>query len=247
MYDPKTIAAAEMDSILARLDRYLSRHGSSMGDTPLPESMRDDVRQSIILDWLGDDWTAREFDYMARNGRTLFPPTLSDMGQHLRAMLFHAGRSRVSRWRQPGQGQGAAADHRRRDVDDSRGAGMASRSADPALILSAVETASGELVLSKSAAANRSRQGLPNRQRGGLSAVPAKSAERRLRWFKTRNSRGYTIDVLARHEDRTEIEIRRYDRLNFERRGTISNRAMPRIVKRMPAGVSAADIRAALG
>jgi hypothetical protein len=124
---------------------------------------------------------------------------------------------------------------------------MASRSADPALIISAVESASGELVLSNAAAANRSRKGLPNRRRGGLSAVPAKSAERRLRWFKTRNSRGYTIDVVARREDRTDIEVRRYDRYNFERRGTISNRAMPKIVKRMPEGVSAADVREALG
>jgi hypothetical protein len=247
MYDPATISAADMDSILARLDRYLNRHGSSMGETPLSDSMREDVRQSILLDWIGDDWTAREFEYMARNGRTLFPPTLSDMGQHLRAMLFHAGRSRVARWRQPGQGQGAAADHRRRDVDDSRGAGMASRSADPALILSAIESASGELVLSKTAAVNRSRRGMSNRRRGGLSAVPAKSAERRLRWFKTRNSRGYTIDVVARHADRTDIEIRRYDRLNFERRGTIANRAMPKVFKRTPAGVTAADVREALG
>jgi len=246
MYDPTTIAAADLDAILDRLDRYLNRHGAANGETPIPESMRDDVRQSIITDWIGDDWTAREFEYLARNGRTLFPPTLSDVGQHLRAMLFHAGRARVRHWRQPGQAQGSAADHRRRGLDDTRGAGMGSRSADPALIVSAVESASGELVLSKTAAANRSRRGLPNRRRGGLSAVPAKMAEKRTRWFKTRNSKGYTIDVVARHEDRTDIVVREYVRHNFERRGTITNRAMPRTVKKLPAGVTAADIRGAL-
>ena len=246
MYDPTTIAAADLNAILDRLDRYLNRHGAANGETPLTASMRDDVRQSILTDWIGDDWTAREFEYLSRNGRTLFPPTLSEMGQHLRAMLFHAGRARVRHWRQPGQAQGSAADHRRRGLDDSRGAGMGSRSADPALIVSAVETASGELVLSQTAAANRSRRGLPNRRRGGLSAVPAKMAEKRVRWFKTRNSKGYTIDVVARYEDRTDIVVREYVRHNFERRGTITNRAMPRTVKKLPAGVTAADIRGAL-
>jgi hypothetical protein len=236
MYDPTTIAAADLDSILTRLDRYLNRHGATNGETPLPDSMREDVRQSILADWLGDDWTARDFDYLARNGRTLFPPTLSAMGQHLRAMLFHAGRARVRRWRQAGQAQGSAADHRRRGMDDSRGAGMGSRSADPALILAAVESATGELVLSAAAAANRSRRGLPNRRRGGLSAVPAKMAEKRTRWFKTRNSTGYTIDVVARHDDRTDIVIREFTRHNFERRGTITNRVMPRTFKKLPAG-----------
>jgi hypothetical protein len=247
MYDPTTIAAADLDSILARLDRYLNRHGAANGETPLPESSREDVRQSILADWLGDDWTARDFEYLARNGRTLFPPTLSEMGQHLRAMLFHAGRARVRRWRQAGQAQGSAADHRRRGLDDSRGAGMGSRSADPALIVSAVETASGELVLSAPAAANRSRRGLPLKYRGRLTAVHSADSDKRVRWFKTRNSTGYTLDVVARHEDRTDIVVRSFTRHNFERRGTVTNRAMPRTVKGIPAGVTAADIRGAIG
>jgi hypothetical protein len=79
-----------------------------------------------------------------------------------------------------------------------------------------------------------------------LSAVPAKAAEKRVRWFKTRNSTGYTIDVVARHADRTDIMVRPFTRFNFERRGTISNRAMPRTVKKIPAGVTAADIREAI-
>jgi hypothetical protein len=244
-YTPVTISAADLESVLARLDRYLNRHGSANGETPLPDSMREDVRQSIILEWMADDWIGRELDYIARNGRTLFPPTLSEIGRHLRAMLFHAGRARVRHWRQPGQAQGSAADHRRRDADDSRGAGMASRSADPALLVSAIESASGELVLPKNASARRSRKGLPNKLRGGMTAVLQDYADKRCRWFKTRNSVGYTLDVLARHADRTDIEIRRYVRFNFQRRGTILNRAMPTTQKRIPAGVTADTMREA--
>lgn len=245
-YDPTTISAADLAAVMARIGRYLARHGAARGETPIPPDMAEDVLQSILADWLGDDWAAREFDYLARNGRSLFPPTLSEVGQHLRAALFHAGRARVKRWRQPGQPQGSAADHRRRGLDDSRGAGMASRSADPALIVSAVEAASGELVLSNTAARVRSRRGLPNKRRGGLSAVPAKMAEKRCRWFKTRNSKGYTCDVIARHDGRTDVEFRAYVRFNFERRGTITNRAMPRTVRKLPAGTTAGDCREGL-
>jgi hypothetical protein len=247
MYDPTTIAAVDLETILARLDRYLNRHGAANGETPLPDSMRDDVRQSILAEWLGDDWTVREFDYLARHGRTLFPPTLSTIGRHLRAMLFHAGRARVRHWRQPGQAQGSAADHRRRDVDDSKGAGMASRSADPARIVAAVESASGELLLSPAAARNRSRRGLPLKYRGRLSAVHSADSDRRLRWFKTRNSKGYTIDVVARHGERTDIAIREFTRYNFERRGAIGNRAMPRSRKTVPQEYTAAALREAIG
>jgi hypothetical protein len=245
-YDPTTISAADLYAVMGRVGRYLNRHGAAAGETPLRPDMAEDVHQSIMLEWQGDDWTAREFEYLARTGRTLFPPTLSELGQHLRAALFHAGRARVRHWRQPGQPQGSAADHRRRGLDDSKGAGMASRSADPALIVAAVESASGELVLSRTAACGRSRRGLPLKGRGGLPAVVAKQAEKRIRWFKTRNSKGRTIDVVARHDDRTDIAIREFTRFNFERRGTVGNRAMPRTVKHPPAGTTAAMLREGL-
>jgi len=246
-YDPKTISAADLTTLVGRLERYLNRHGSAQGETPLPESAREDVAQSILTDWLGDDWEEREAEYLCRNGRLLFNPSWSELGCHLRALLFHAGRARVRRWRQPGQAQGSAADHRRRGLDDTRGAGMSSRAADPALVVSAVESASGELVLSQTAARNRSRRGLPNRLRGGLSSVPAKQAERRLRWFKTRNSVGYTIDVVARHADRTDIAITPYTRWNFQRRGTLRNRDIVKTVKRIPDGITAADMLDTIG
>jgi hypothetical protein len=245
-YDPTTISAADLYAVMGRVGRYLARHGAASGETPLRPDMAEDVHQSIMLEWQGDDWTAREFEYLARTGRTLFPPTLSELGQHLRAALFHAGRARVRHWRQPGQAQGSAADHRRRGLDDSKGAGMASRSADPALIVAAVESASGQLVLSRAAARGRSRRGLPLAYRGRLSAIHSADSDRRARWFKTRNSKGRTIDVVARHADRTDIAVTEFTRFNFERRGTVGNRVMPRTVKHLPAGTTAAMLREGL-
>jgi len=269
-YDPSTVSAADLTTLIGRLDRYLNRHGSAYGENPIPESAREDVAQSILTDWIGADWTTVEAEYLWRNGRLIFRPDWTELQCHLRALLFHAGRARVRHWRQPGQSQGRAADHRRRGLDDTRGAGMSSRSADPALIVSAVESASGVLVLSKRAARNRSRRGLPLRFRGGLAAVPAKQAERRRRWFKIRNSTGCTIDVVRRLPDRTDIDVRPYTRFNFERRGSLCNRAgregtachpvrmltdrtdivfrpgIVRTVKRLSEGFTADDLRDAI-
>lgn len=242
-YTP-AVDAVTLSALLARLDRYLGRHGSQYGETPIPADQREDVRQSIVADWIGDDWTARELQSLTRHGRTLFPPTLSDTGRHLRALLFHAGRSRRRGWRAEGATKRVA--DRRRDRGDFDGVGMASRSADPARILAAVESVSGELLLSPAAARERSRRGLPLKYRGGVSIVPD-DAPSRLRVMRRRGSKGYTIDVVARHDDRTTIEVREYRAHRFERVGKIPNRAVVRSRRPLPPGVSADMLRDAIG
>lgn len=266
-YNPATIGSADFESVLARLDRYLKRHGSAYGETPIPADQLDDVRQSIVLEWMADDWTRRELESLSRYGRSLFSPTLSMLGQHLRGILFHAGRARRRGWRAEGATRRVA--DRRRDAAEFSGAGSASRSADPALILSAVESVSGELILSRRAAQNRSRRGLPNKYSGGVSAVPA-DAPTAHRIMKRRNSGGYMITVLARHPDRTAIQIEKWTRYNFERVGKVPHRlednghyrptmGIGRVVrsrpnparaksrKRLPAGIGSAECREAIG
>jgi hypothetical protein len=224
MYDPATISAADLDAIIGRLNRYLSRHGSRYGETPIRPDRVDDVRQSILADWFGDDWTAREWTALERNGKSLFPATLSTLGQHLRAMLFHAGRCRRRQWRETGTGERVADGSRQsRNPDGFRGTGSASVAADPARIVAAAESASGQLVLSPAAERERVRRNLPTRYRGGLSYVPDDSPSR-FRWMRRRSRVGYTVDVVARREDRTEIEIRPYRVHRFERVGMVPNR-----------------------
>lgn len=243
-YSPATIDSVTLAALLDRLARYLNRHGSRYGETPIPADSVEDVRQSILADWMADDWTGREFSILARTGRTLFPPTLSETGRHLRALLFHAGRARRRGWRAEGATKRIA--ERRRDGGDFDGAGMASRAADPARIAAAVESVSGELLLSPAAALERSRRGLPLKYRGGVSIVPD-DAPARLRVMRRRGRKGFTIDVVARHDDRTDIEIREYREHRFERVGKVPNRAVVRSRRPLPAGVSAADVRAAIG
>lgn len=222
-YDPATIAADELSAILARVDRYLNRHGSTFGESPIRDDQRDDVRQSIILEWLSDDWTAREMDSLAQHGRPLFHASMSDMGRHLRAVLFHAGRSRRRGWRAEGASQKRIVD-RRRDAEEFTGAGSASRASDPARIVSAVESATGELVLSPAAARYRSRRGLPNKYRGGVAFVPA-DAPRPIRIMRRRSGKKvYTIDVVGRFDTHTSIDIREARDHRFEPVGSVRHR-----------------------
>jgi hypothetical protein len=220
-YSPATISSTDLEAVAARLDRYLDRHGSRFGENPIPEDCRDDVRQSILADWLADDWTAREWQSLARHGRPLFGPDLSELGRHLRAILFHAGRARVRRWRAEGAKRGEAS--RRRGLEDFSGVGSGSRSADPALVVAAVESASGQLVLSRKAQRLRAMRGMPLRLRAGIPAVPAK-APRPFRLMKTRNTKGWTLEIVARHEDRTAIQFVPWVRYNFERVGSVPHR-----------------------
>jgi hypothetical protein len=243
-YNPATIGSDDMIAILARLDRYLNRHGSRYGEAPIRDDQRDDVRQSILADWLGDDWTARDMESLARHGRTLFPPTLSETGRHLRGLLFHAGRARKRGWRAEGSTRRVA--DRRRDREEFTGAGSASRAADPARIVAAVESATGALVLSPAAQRERSRRGLPATIPGGASFVSSK-APRPFRVMRRRGRKGITIDVVARLEDRTLIDVRPYTVHRFERVGSVPNRDVPRSFAKLPAGVTAADCREAIG
>ncbi len=244
-YNPATIGPTDLDSLLARLDRYLNRHGARYGEQPIRDDQRDDIRQGIVADWLGDDWTAREIESLAKHGRTLFPPDMSEMGRHLRAILFHAGRCRRRGWRAAGATYRVV--ERRRDDDEFSGAGQSSRANDPARLVAAVESATGELVLSPAAARERSRRGLGLKTRGGASYVSrSHKAPRPFRLMRRRGKIGYTLDVVARLDDRTVIDIRSYRVYRFERTGTIPNRDVQRSYAPVPAGVTANGMREAL-
>jgi hypothetical protein len=266
-YTPATVSAADLEALRGRLDRYLNRHGSRYGETPIPADQKDDVAQSILAEWWGDDWTAREMESLARHGRTLFAPTLSELGQHLRALLFHAGRARRRGWRAAGATERVA--DKRRDPEGSKGAGAGSVTGDPARLVAAVESATGELVLSKEASRHRSRRGMPLKYRPGLPIVSSR-APTAFKVMKRRNATGYTVDVVARHEDRTAIEIRKWVRYNFERVGQVPRRVednahyvptmgIGRVVrskpnparrparKPLPEGTTVADVRTAIG
>lgn len=224
-YSPATIDRDTLDAILARVGRYVRRHGSEFGETPCPGGDMEEAAAVIVADWQSADWEAVEWTYLQRNGRPLFTPDLSDTGRHLRAALFMAGRARVRGWVEQGPARRAArAETRRRDIDDSTGVGMASRAPDPARAMEAVEQA----------------------QRSGIRSTPDRFRRRRLRWVKTRNSRGYTVDVVARHDDRTDIDIRAFTQHNFRRAGDLRCRDMARTSNRVPAGITADQLREAI-
>lgn len=224
VYNPTTISRADLDAVLRRIERYVRRHGSEYGENPCADP--EDAAQQIVFEWQTADWTELEWLHLQRNGRTIVGPGLSELGRHLRAALFHAGRHRRRRWHADGASQNhARAESRRRDFDDSTGSGMGSRSADPALIALAVESA----------------------QREGFRTTPDRFRRRRLRWLKTRNSTGSYIEVIRRETDRTVIEFRAFTRFNFRRAGDMPNRAMPKTIRRLPGGWSADDLREAVG
>lgn len=224
-YNPNTIGRDDLAAVLARLDRYIRRHGSPYGETPVPGGDMEEARAVIVADWLSADWAAMEWTYLQRNGRTLFGPDLSDLGRHLRAALFMAGRARRRGWVEAGPMRRASrAEPRRRDLTDSSGVGMASRAADPARIVAAVEHA----------------------QQHGMDRTPDRFSRRRLRWVRTRRSHGWTVEVVARLPDRTLVRFERWTRHNYRRAGDMLNRDMPKTRKRVPAGWTAADLREGL-
>jgi hypothetical protein len=65
--------------------------------------------------------------------------------------------------------------------------------------------------------------------------------------MRRRGRKGVTIDVVARLDDRTMIDVRPYNVYRFERVGTVPNRDVPRSFAKLPAGVTAADCREAIG
>lgn len=224
-YNPCMISEADTVAIIARVNRYVARHGSEYGETPVPGGDREEARSVIIADWQSADWEALEWTYLQRNGRPLFTADLSDTGRHFRAVLFMAGRARKRGWVEAGPMRRAArAEARRRDIDDSTGAGMASRAADPARIVAAVEDA----------------------QRAGLRSTPDRFARRRRRVVKTRNTHGFAVSVVRREADRTVIEFLPWTRYNFRRAGDMANRDVPKTLRRVPAGWTADTLREAI-
>jgi hypothetical protein len=65
--------------------------------------------------------------------------------------------------------------------------------------------------------------------------------------MRRRGRKGITIDVVARLEDRTLIDVRPYTVHRFERVGSVPNRDVPRSFAKLPAGVTSADCREAIG
>lgn len=224
-YDPATMSAFDAEAVIARVDRYLRRHGSPYGETPVPGGDFDEARAVIMADMLSADWRELEFTHYMRTGRSIFGPDLSATGRHLRAALYMAGRAKRRGWVESGPMRRAArAEARRRDMGDSVGAGMASRATDPARIVAAVEDA----------------------QRVGLFSTPDRFARRRSRIVKTRNTHGHYIEVVRRERDRTVIEFRPWTRYNFRRAGDMPNRGMPKTRNRVPAGIAADTLREAI-
>jgi len=223
-YSPCAISEADAAAIVERIARYARRHGTEYGETPIPGGDIDEAVAVIVADWYGADWTALELGYRLLNGVPLFEPSLSDMGRHVRAALFMAGRARKRGWVEAGPMRRAArAESRRRDMDDSVGSGMASNAADPARIVAAVEDAAR-----------------------GLRSTPDRFARRRLRWVKTRDTHGVCIEVVRRLIDRTVIDFLAWTRYNFRRAGDMLNRDMPRTTRRVPAGWTADMLRRAI-
>lgn len=245
MYDPKTISGFDAEALQARIRRYMERHASMYGEKPLPEPDREEAAAQIVADWFAADWDALQWDYALKTGRSLFGADLSPVGMHYRAALYMAGRAKRRGWKPEGW-KGTRAVDRRRDGEEFSGASADSRALRPDAILAAVEAASGELLLSPDAAACRSKRRLPLKNRGGLSCTPQRFAKKRLRVQKRRNGSRIVCDVLERLPDRTIVRFTRAIHYRFDRIGSIPNRAMPKSVKRPPAGFKAADAREAL-
>lgn len=245
MYDPTTVSRFDAEALQARARRYVERHGSPYGEKPLPEPDREEAAAQIVADWFAADWDALQWEYALKTGRALFGPTLSGLGLHLRALLYMAGRSKRRGWKPEGW-KGSRAVDRRRDGEEFSGASADARALRPDAILAAAEGASGELLLSPAAVAERSKRRLPLRNRGGLQCIPRRFAEKRLRVQKRRNGSRILCHVLERLPDRTLVRFERVKHYRFERVGSIPNRDMPKSVKRPPKGFKAAEAREAL-
>jgi hypothetical protein len=252
-YTPATATAADLDALMERLDRYLRRHGSPYGEQPIQADRCDDVRQSILLDWLADEGAAEaDLSHRLRTGRPLLQPTWPPIQCHLRIMLWHAGRCRRRGWRETTTRY--AGENRKRttttstDPDGFSGVSMASRAPDPARLASAAEEASGVLLLSRTAARHRSREGLPLAYRGRLSAVSGK-APAAFRAMRRRSTKGLCLTVTGRYPDRTTFTLEPWTHHRFEVVGSVPRRHPSRkpAAVAMPKGTTPETVRAALG
>jgi len=237
-YNPATIGNDDAEALIRRVTRYVKRHGSAYGETPVPGGDIEEAVSVIVNDWQTADWDAIELRFYERNGCTLFNVTHSDLAWHTRAILFAAGRARKRGWAMTSSDRRARrGEARRRDMDDSPGAGMSSRAADPARMTMAIEEA-GQ----------------------GLRSTPDRFKRRRLRWVKSRNSSRVIVTVtrpapaVITEEGRvtyrdgasTGVAFERVTVHNFREAGDMRNRDMPKTRNRLPAGVTPEALREAL-
>jgi hypothetical protein len=237
-YHPNAIGGQEAEAVIRRVARYVRRHGSEYGEKPVPGGDIDEAVAVIVADWQLADWDAIELSYWERHGRLLFDPSHGDMAWHLRAVLFMAGRARKRGWATTSSDRRARrGEARRREMDDSPGAGMASRAADPARTVAAIEDAER-----------------------GLRSVPDRFRRRRSRLVKTRNSSRVLLVVTRRpvatvdgggrvrfgDGESTGIAFERVTIHNFRRVGDMANRDIPKTVNRPPANVTREAMREAL-
>jgi hypothetical protein len=200
------------------IDRYLGRHGGMSNPATLLPCDREDMRQTIMADWLGADWTSLCLTHLTNMGRHLFPGDGSPMDYHLRGALFMAGRARVRRWH--GEDEGTTIPSlRARASTDFSGAGMGSRTASPDRILAAVETVTRE----------------------GVRPVSDRAARARRRLVRTRRSFTYLISVVGRYEMHTAIRVEKVAIYNYRQAGTVPNR---QTAKGRPCKVSPGDAAA---
>jgi hypothetical protein len=183
------------------IDRYIGRHGDLQNPAILPRSNREDMRQTIMADWMAADWTDLCIRHLSNTGRHIFPADGSPMDYHLRGALFMAGRARVRRWH--GEDEGTTIPSlRARGSTDFSGAGMGSRTASPDRILEAIETATTT----------------------GIRPVSDRARRERRRQVRTRRSFQYIVNVVARYDDRTAIQIEKVAQYNFRQAGSVPNR-----------------------
>lgn len=222
VYSAQAISREDSAAVVARIGRYVKRHGGAYCEYPLTPEGMDEAISQIVFDWQSADWIEMEWKYLVRTGRLLFDPDAEPIANHLRAALYCAGRCRKRGWRDASpEARRVARGERRRDREDFTGAGMASRSPSPDRIAMAIETAGME----------------------GLRSVPRREAAKRLRWAKTRNSGHYPRPV-ACFDDCTYIEWLPRQR-NFQRIGSVRNRATAKTLRRVK-GWSATQLREAL-
>jgi len=216
-YDPATIGN-NLPHVLARVVRYCRRHGSQYGEQPILLDSFDDVVQSILAEWLATDWSEAEWRTLERTGRVLFCPTLSPLAQHLRAVLFVAGRWRRRCWKTDNKRAATTI-----DPEAFSGASESACAPDPARLFWAVENAGD-----------------------GLRSVPRRQREARRRWLKTRRTIRVQIVVESRHPDRTCIAFEQYAIHNYRLAGSIGNRQIGKTRKPLPKGWSREQLAEAL-
>lgn len=109
------------------------------------------------------------------------------------------------------------------------GASSDSRMNSPLQILSTLEIATGELILSAKAVATREARGQCEFIRGGLHAVSDRQAKNRRKAVKSRCRIVTVCEIESRASDRTYITFRKIRLATTRHVGTIANRAIGKV------------------